>query len=75
MALESLTTWPSFYANTLANLVWEPDELASTLGPAKESNIGKNKALTPSKAPTPPFVYIPTKNLFTTFMKVFIETI
>ena len=45
----------------------EEDELTSTQGPRRRSN-------TFLKAPTLSFVFSPTDNLFTKFMKVFIET-
>ena len=38
------------------------------------SNASSNEALTLLEASTPPFVPLPTKDLFTKFMKVFIET-
>ena len=38
------------------------------------SNDGSDKAFTPSEGPTPPLVPPPAKDLFTKFMKVFMET-
>ena len=63
--------------NTLVNLARELDELASTQGLAKKSNAGSNKALTEAlispDASTLSFVPPTSKDLFTKFMKVFIE--
>ena len=66
------------YVNSPANPAGEQDELADTQGPARGSNVGSNEA--PTEAPTPleapilPLVPPPVEELFTKFMKVFIET-
>ena len=65
------------YVNTLPNSAGELDELAGQ-GPAKRSNVKSNEA--PTKAPTPPEATTPpcvphlSKDFFTKFMKVFMET-
>ena len=59
--------------NLLANPTGEQDELASPQSPAKRSDAGSDEAPTPLEAPTPPFVP-PTKDLFTKFMKAFVES-
>ena len=50
----------------------EQDELAGAQG--RRSDTGSDKAPIPSEAPTPPLVPPPAKDLFTKFMKVFMET-
>ena len=63
--------------NPPANLTGEQDELVGQ-SPVRRFNIGSNKART--KAPTllegliPSLVSPSTKDLFTKFMKVFMET-
>ena len=74
MAPRSRTTRRSPCVNTPVNPAGELDELAGTQGPAKRFNAGSNEALTPPKASTPPLVPLTSKDLFTKFMKVFIET-
>ena len=69
MALRSYTIWQSLYVNFLANTPKEQDELAGA-----RSNADSDEAPTPLKASTPPLVPPSTKDLFTKFMKVFIET-
>ena len=68
----------SFYINIPANPAEKQDELAGAQSPARWSNVGSDKAPTkahiPLEAPTPPFVPLSAKDLFTKFMKVFIET-
>ena len=71
MTLESCAWW-SFYVNILADFAEELDELAGAQDSAKRSNIKSNEAFTPPKAPNLPFVP-PAKDLFTRFMKVFME--
>ena len=65
------------YINPLADLT-EQNELAGQ-NLARRSNVGSNKAPTkahtPSEAPILPLVPPPTENLFTKFIKVFIEII
>ena len=39
-----------------------------------KSNTSSDKALTSSEAPTLPLIPLPAKDLFTKFMKMFIET-
>ena len=60
--------------NPPADPIGEQDKLASLQGPIERSDVGSNKALTSSETSTPPFV-LPTKNLFTKFMKAFVESI
>ena len=63
--------------NPPANPTGEQDELAGQ-GLIRGFNAGSNEApteaLIPLKAPTPPLVPPSTKDLFTKFMKVFMET-
>ena len=59
--------------NTPVNPVGELDELAGQ-DPARGSNVGSNEAPTPPKASTPPLVPPTSEDLFTKFMKVFMET-
>ena len=77
MALGS-RAWRSPCVNTPVDPAGELDELAGTQGPAKRSNAGSDeaptKAPTPPEAPTPPLVPPTSENLFTKFMKVFIES-
>ena len=67
----------SSYVNPLANLIEEQDEFAGQ-SLVQEFNVGSNEALTkaftPLKAPILPFVPFFIKDLFTRFMKIFIET-
>ena len=78
MAPGSCSTCQSFCVNILANSIEKLDKLACTQGPARRSHVGSNKAFikayTSFEASTPPFVPLPAKNLFTKFIKVFIET-
>ena len=71
MAPESCTIRRSPCVNPLANISGEQDGLASAPG---KSDAGSNEAPTPSEASTPPLILPPAKDLFTIFMKVFIET-
>ena len=63
--------------NPPADPTGEQDELAGQR-PVRGFNTGSNeaptKALTPPEAPTPPLVPSSTEDLFTKFMKVFMET-
>ena len=59
--------------NTLVDPAGELDELASQ-GPARGSNVGSDEAPIPPEASTPPLVPPTSEDLFTKFMKVFIET-
>ena len=71
-------TYRSPCVNTLIDLAKNLDELANAQGQAKKSNAGSNEAST--KAPTPLEALIPLlvpftfENLFTKFMKMFMET-
>ena len=58
--------------NPWANLTREQNELASPQSPAKRSDVGSDKAPTPSEAPTPLFVP-PIKDFFAKFMKAFVK--
>ena len=51
------------------NSTKKQNKLVGARGPARASNIGSNEA------PTPPFIPPSIENLFTRFMKVFMETI
>ena len=68
----------SLHVNTPTDPTRELDELAGAQGPAKRSNAGINKAptkaLTPPEAPIPSLVPPISKDLFTKFLKVFMET-
>ena len=61
----------SLCVNTPVNPAGEQDELVSQ-SPARRSNVGSNEASTPLEAPTPLFAPS-TKDLFTKFMKMFME--
>ena len=74
MAPRFHTTQQSFCVNLPANLIGEQDKLTGVQGPAKRFNIGSNKAPTLFEAPIPPLVLSPAKDIFTKFIKVFIET-
>ena len=69
MAPRSRTTQQSSCVNLPTNIPREQDELAGV-----RSNSGSNKAFTSPEAPTPPFVSFFAKDLFTKFIKVFMET-
>ena len=72
MALGSHTTWQSSCVDPPADIPKKQDELASV---SRKSEAGSNKAFTHYEAPTPPLVpFFPSEDLFTKFMKVFIET-
>ena len=73
MAPGSCITCQSPHINTLANLTEKLDKLAGAQGPIKRSNVESNKAIIPFEASTLPFVLLLAKDLFTKFMKVFIE--
>ena len=60
------------YNNPSADPTRKQDEFASPQSPVERSNISSDEAPTPPKAPTPPFVP-PTKDLFTKFIKAFVE--
>ena len=64
--------------NPPADLTREQDELAGQ-GPVRGFNAGSDEASieapTPLEAPTPPLVPSSTKDLFTKFIKVFMETV
>ena len=68
MAPGFCTTQWSPCVNLPANISGEQDELAGA-----RSDAGNNKAPTPPEALTPPLVSPPAKNLFTKFMRVFME--
>ena len=71
MAPGSCTTRWSLCVNLAAYILGEQDELASAPG---RSDAGSNEALTSPEASTPPLAPFTSKNLFTKFMKVFMET-
>ena len=58
--------------NTRIDPAGELDELAGAQGLARGSNLGSDEAPTLLEAITPPLVP-PTEDLFTKFMKVFME--
>ena len=72
MASESRTTWRSPCVNLYVDPT-EQDELAGTQDLGRRSDIGSNKAFTLFQAPTLPLVLPFSKDLFTKFMKVFME--
>ena len=84
MLFSSITMAPKFYTrrslcvNTPANLVEKLDEIAGAQDPAIKSNAGSNEAFTKvptlPEAPTLPLAPLPTEDLFTKFIKVFIKT-
>ena len=71
-------TCQSLCVNTPVDPAGELDELAGAQGLAKRSNAGSDEALTeaptPLEASTPPLIPPTSKDLFTKFMKVFMET-
>ena len=71
MAPGSRTTQQNPYVNPPADISREQDELA---GAPKRFDAGSNKALIPPEAPTLPLVPPPSKDLFTKFIKMFMET-
>ena len=74
MAPGSRTTRRSPCVNTPVNPARELDELAGVQGPARRSNAGSNEVLTPPEASTLSLVLLTSEDLFTKFMKVFMET-
>ena len=79
MALRSCTTRRSPFINILVDPTGELDELAGAQGPAIGFNARCNKALieafTPTEPPTLLFVSLIFENLFTKFIKIFMERI
>ena len=77
MAPGSCARW-SPCINTPVDPAGELDELAVAQGPARRSNAGSDEAsteaLTPPEASTPPLVLPTSEDLFTKFIKVFMET-
>ena len=73
MAPGSRTTCRSPRVHTPVDPVRELDELAGQ-DPARRSNVGNNEALILPEDSTPSLVPPTSKDLFTKFMKVFIET-
>ena len=71
MAPASRTTRQSPRVNPPANISGNQDELASA---PRGSDASSNEAPILSEAPTWPLVSLPAKDLFTKFMKVFMET-
>ena len=71
MAPESRTTQRSLRVNPPVDPT-EQDELAGAQG--GRSNTGNNKTPIPPEAPTPTLVPSLSEDLFTKFLKVFIET-
>ena len=65
--------WQSSCNNPPTNPTREQDELASPQGLAGRSDASSNEAFTPIEASTPLFIP-PTKDLFTKFMKAFVES-
>ena len=74
MAPGSCTTRRSPCVNTPVNPTGELDELAGAQGLARGSNANSNEAPTPPEASTLPLVAPTSEDLFTKFMKVFMET-
>ena len=71
IALGSRTTRRSPHINLLANISREQNKLAGAL---RRSDINKDEAATLPNALTPPVIFLPAKDLFTKFMKVFMAT-
>ena len=71
MAQGSRTTQRSPRVNPLAKISGEPDELAHAPG---KSDTDSDEAPTLPEASSSPFVPPTSKDLFTKFMKVFMET-
>ena len=69
MAPWCYTTHWSLCINLLADILGEQDELTSA-----RSNTGSNKTPTPLTTPTTSLIPLSTKNLFTIFIKVLMET-
>ena len=74
MASGSRTTQQIPCVNLSVNST-EQDELADAQSPGRRSNASSNKAPTLLEAPTLPLIPPPAKDLFTKFMKVFMEMI
>ena len=72
MAPGSHAQWSS-YNNPPTNPTEEQDELASPQDLVGRSDVGSDKAPTPLETSTPPLVP-PTEDLFTKFMKAFVES-
>ena len=70
MVLGSCTTRQSLCVNSLADIPGEQNKLAGA-----RSHTGSNKAPIPLETPTPALVPPSVEDLFTKFIKVFIETI
>ena len=75
-APESDVQWSS-HVNLLTNSIKKQDKLADAQSLAERSNIRSNKASTkafiPLKTFTLPFILFSTKNIFTKFIKAFVE--
>ena len=71
MAPGSRTTRRSPRVNLLADIPGEQDEL---VGATRRTNANSGEAPTLSEAPTPSLVPPPAEDLFTKFIKVFMET-
>ena len=78
MASKSCTTHRSPYINTLVDSTGELDKLANAQDLVRKSNAGRDEAFTEAstflEACTTPLVPPTSKDLFTKFMKVFMET-
>ena len=74
MAPESRITQQSPRVNTPVDPARKLDELAGAQGPSRGSNAGSNEAPTLPEASTLTLVTPTSKDLFTKFMKVFMET-
>ena len=74
MAPRSCIIRQSLYVNPPANPTGEQNKLAGAQSLAKKSDINSDKALIPSETPTLSLVSPPAEDLFTKFMKVFVET-
>ena len=71
MAPRFCTTQRNSCINPPTDILKKQDEL---VGAPERSNAGSNGAPTPLEAPTSPLVSPPFKDLFTKFIKVFMET-
>ena len=73
MAPGSCTTWQSPCVNFPIDFI-EQNELANAQGSARRSDASSNKTPILFETPTPPLAPPPSKDLFSKFIKVFIET-
>ena len=73
MALGSRIIRRSPCVNTPVDPAGKLNELAGAQGPVRGSNNDSDEASTPPESSTPPLIAPTSEDLFTKFMKVFIE--